>query len=102
GDVALAPRIGVDYKATDTIGVYFQLGSDNILWIAGQELDGADPYIAGAGVYVKLGGKITLGSSSIEIFDKINKLGAVADKNNAGDDISSIENRFQIDFNWKF
>jgi hypothetical protein len=101
GDLALAPRIGVDYKATDTIGLSFQLGSDNILWIAGQELDGADPYLAGAGIYVKLGGKITLGTSSIEIFDKINKIGAVSD-NSGAEDVSPITNQFQVDFVWKF
>jgi hypothetical protein len=52
----------------------------------------------GAGLYIKPGIKFTLGSSSIEIFDKINKLGA-ADKAGGA---SSIVNQFQIDLNWSF
>jgi hypothetical protein len=102
GDPIIAARIGVDYKVNSTIGAYFQIGSDNVAWFAGQEQDGTDPYIAGAGLYLKPGIKFTLGSSNIEIFDKINRLGAASWKNAKNDDVSPIENQFQIDFNWVF
>ncbi|MDR0638964.1 MAG: hypothetical protein LBG27_08735 [Spirochaetaceae bacterium] len=102
GDPIVAFRIGADYKITDPINAYIQIGSDNVAWFAGQEKDGADPYIAGAGLYIKPGIKITLGSSSIEIFDKINKIGAVSWKNAKNDDVSPIANQFQVDFNWSF
>jgi hypothetical protein len=129
GDASLAFRIGADYKVTDTIGVYLQIGSDNILWFAGdidlkesaeyaakEQAKGADMnydaywkyQMPGAGLYAKLGGKITLGTSSIEIFDKINRIGATdLQKANAKDaskfdSWSPITNQFQIDFNWVF
>jgi hypothetical protein len=105
GDMSLAFRLGGDYKVSDTVGAYLQIGSDNVLWLAG-DIDiknGVDR--PGNGIYVKLGGKITLGSSSIEIFDKVNGLGAADREYYKNQDIetySSINNQFQIDFNWSF
>ncbi|MDR0638959.1 MAG: hypothetical protein LBG27_08710, partial [Spirochaetaceae bacterium] len=128
GDLSLAFRIGADYKVNDTIGVYLQIGSENILWFKGDvDLKKSGEYVAeeeakvdpnydamwkyqmpGAGLYAKLGGKITFGTSSIEIFDKINRIGAGdLEKQNATDktkydSYSPITNQFQVDFNWVF
>jgi hypothetical protein len=97
GDPTVAFRVGADYKVSDTIGAYFQVGSDNVLWFAGDE----EYNPLGAGLYLKPGVKITFGASSIEIFDKINRLGAKTIE--AGDeDISPVTNQFQVDFNWSF
>jgi hypothetical protein len=85
GDTSIAFRIGGAYQLTDTANAYLQLGSDNV------------SYFDGNGLYVKLGTVINLGPSAIEIFDKINKIGA--------DDFggsSPLTNQFQIDFAWKF
>jgi hypothetical protein len=97
GDPIIAARIGVDYKVSDTIGAYLQIGSDNVAWFAGDK-DKGQP---GAGFYAKPGIKFTFGTSSIEIFDKINRIGA-ASKTNADGDYSPITNQFQVDFNWVF
>jgi hypothetical protein len=102
GDKSVAFRVGAEYKVTDTIVPYFQVGSDNVLWLAGQEASSPDPYIAGAGLYAKPGVKITLGTSNIEIFDKINRIGAVSWKNAENDDVSPVTNQLQVDFNWVF
>jgi hypothetical protein len=90
-DASIAFRVGVDYAVNSTLGAYFQVGSDNVA------------YFDGNGLYVKPGVKITLGTASIEIFDKINKLGAEKIKQTAPkDDYSPVNNQFQIDFNWSF
>jgi hypothetical protein len=90
-DASIAFRTGVDYAVNSTLGAYFQVGSDNVA------------YFDGNGLYVKPGVKITLGTASIEIFDKINKLGA-KEIPVAGTvkEHSPFNNQFQIDFNWVF
>ncbi|MDR1230639.1 MAG: hypothetical protein LBK61_04470 [Spirochaetaceae bacterium] len=96
-DASIAFRVGADYAVNSTVGAYIQVGSDNVAWLKG---DATSP---GNGIYVKPGVKFTLGTSNIEIFDKINRLGA--------DDVpapspakaySPVNNQFQIDFNWSF
>jgi hypothetical protein len=65
-------------------------------------------YSPGAGIFVKPGVKIALGSTSIEIFDKVNGIGATSlQKSGAKQDdppisISPVTNQVQIDLNWKF
>ncbi|MDR0639687.1 MAG: hypothetical protein LBG27_12440 [Spirochaetaceae bacterium] len=103
GDPTVGVRIGADYKVNDTIGAYLQIGSDNVLWFAGHDdltkiAEDGNPF--GAGFYIKPGIKFTLGTSSIEIFDKINRLGASTIK--LVEDWSPVTNQFQIDFNWVF
>jgi hypothetical protein len=89
GDAIIACRIGGAYQVTGAANAYLQLGSDNISWIDGN------------GFYAKLGTKITLGTASIEIFDKVNQIGA-AELTGASGDYSPINNQFQIDLNWTF
>jgi hypothetical protein len=123
GDMSLAFEVGADYTVSTPLSLYFRFGSDNILFLAGdvdvkengkyltENTDANDEWKhrqPGAGLYAKLGGKITLGSASIEIFDKVNRLGATdLQKFNAKDTTvvdawSPITNQFQIDFNWSF
>ncbi|MDR1095386.1 MAG: hypothetical protein LBL31_03255, partial [Spirochaetaceae bacterium] len=103
GDTSIAFRVGAAYQATDTLNTYLQVGSDNVSWFAGN------------GLYVKPGLKITLGTASIEIFDKLGQIGAdktvilYNDLSKTGDDLevvskahSPFTNQFQIDFNWSF
>jgi hypothetical protein len=85
GDTSIAFRVGGAYQLTDTANAYLQLGSDNV------------SYFDGNGLYVKLGTVINLGPSAIEIFDKVNKIGADDFGGN-----SPLTNQFQIDFAWKF
>jgi hypothetical protein len=99
GDPIVAVELGASYGITETINAYLNLGSDNVLYPLGTE------DVPGSGIYAKPGVKIALGSSSIEIFDKINGIGAPALKkgsNNGKDDLSSLTNQFQIDLNWSF
>jgi hypothetical protein len=127
GDMSLAFEVGADYTVSAPLNLYFRFGSDNILFLAGDfDVKENGKYLAentdgngkvtvadiwkhlqpGAGLYAKLGGKITLGSASIEIFDKVNKLGATdLQKFNAKKEVESwspVTNQFQIDFNWSF
>jgi hypothetical protein len=91
GDTSIAFRVGAAYNLTSTINAYAQVGSDNV------------SYLDGNGLYVKPGIKFTLGSSSIEIFDKINGLGAKEiPAAGALKARSPIVNQFQIDLNWSF
>jgi hypothetical protein len=103
GDVAIAPELGVSFAVTPAIVPYFNIGSDNVLWIAGDK-DKGQP---GAGLYFKIGGTITVGSSTIEIFDKVTGLGAedlaaVTGGANPKEERSPDVNRFQVNFNWVF
>jgi hypothetical protein len=91
GDTILAFRVGGAYQVLEPLNAYLQIGSDNV------------GYVKGAGLYVKPGVKITVGGGSIEIFDKINRLGAEEIKGaDPIKDHSPITNQFQIDFNWSF
>jgi hypothetical protein len=114
GDPSLGFEIGATY-AVNAISAYLNIGSDNLLWIAGDveynKTDGTKwTYSPGAGIYVKPGVTITLGAATIEIFDKIDKIGAsdlwymYRDANNNVKDgtASPVTNQFQVDFNWKF
>jgi hypothetical protein len=98
-DASIAFRVGADYKVNDTVGAYFRVGSDNVAWLAG------DKTSPGAGLYIQPGVKFTLGTANIEIFDKINKLGA---EELAADTVKSLKarspvvNQFQIEFVWAF
>jgi hypothetical protein len=116
GDMAVGFEIGATYTI-GTVAPYLKIGSDNLLWIAGDVALKKDDnnwykstYRPGAGVWVKPGATITLGAASIEIFDKIGGIGATnleyyyIDNN---DDwkigsASAFTNQFQVDFNWKF
>jgi hypothetical protein len=95
GDTVVGVELGAGYDITETINAYLNVGSDNVLYLIG------DDKAPGNGIYAKPGVKISLGSSSIEIFDKINGIAAPA-KKAAPDDISSLTNQFQIDLNWSF
>jgi hypothetical protein len=90
GDASFAVEAGAGYDITDAINLYFNIGSDNAGWIAGN------------GLYVKPGAKIAVGGGSIEIFDKINGLAADSIERTGQDDISRVINQLQIDFNWSF
>jgi hypothetical protein len=96
GDPSIGFRVGAGYDLTSTINAYAQVGSDNVAYLTGEE---GRP---GAGLYIKPGIKFTFGTASIEIFDKINKLGAANKENFEGDTYSPITNQLQIDFNWAF
>jgi hypothetical protein len=85
GDTTIRFRLGLNYAVSETLEPYIYVGSDNV------------SYFEGNGVYAQLGAVITLGSSSIEIFEKINGLGAKEDEGK-----SPIANQVQIDFNWSF
>ncbi|MDR1095385.1 MAG: hypothetical protein LBL31_03250 [Spirochaetaceae bacterium] len=85
GDTSIAFRVGGAYQFNDTANAYLQLGSDNV------------SFFDGNGLYVKLGTVINLGPSAIEIFDKVNRIGADDFGGN-----SPLTNQFQIDFAWKF
>jgi hypothetical protein len=99
GDPSIAFEIGAGYNITDNVNAYFNLGSDNIMWLKG---DG-DKGLPGNGIFAKPGVKITLGNASIEIFDKINGIGTAKLTQGPGlDDISFLTNQFQIDLNWVF
>jgi hypothetical protein len=91
GDTSIQFELGGDYKVSDTLNTYIRIGSDNVKWF---EVNG---------LYVKPGVKFTLGSSSIEIFDKLNKIGAkeIAEAGSVKAH-SPFSNQFQIDFNWSF
>jgi hypothetical protein len=113
GDPSLGFELGAEYKVAETITAYLKLGSDNLLWIAGDvKYDKDNPikstYSPGAGLWVKPGVKITLGAANIDIFDKIDKIGAsdldyvYQDGGDKDGTTSPITNQFQIDFNWKF
>jgi hypothetical protein len=121
GDPSLGFELGAEYKVAETITAYLKLGSDNLLWFAGDvdlKLTSGSvnikdsAYAPGAGLWVKPGVKIALGAASIEIFDKIDKIGAAdlqylgetSDTNSATKvySFSPITNQFQIDFNWAF
>jgi hypothetical protein len=105
GKTAVAFRIGADYALNSTTGLYGQLGSDNALYLAGTEKG----YYEGNGLYINLGAKFSFGSSSIEIFNKINKIGAkkapdIAAGSPGGPSkgTNPLTNQFQIDFNLSF
>ncbi|MDR1470246.1 MAG: hypothetical protein LBT00_13260 [Spirochaetaceae bacterium] len=116
GDTAVGIEIRADYTVSDTIAAYLRIGSDNLLWIAGDvALNKTDVYKStyspGAGVWVRPGVKITLGTSSIEIFDKLGGIGAtdleyfyydLATTTTKIGSTSAFTNQFQVDFNWKF
>jgi hypothetical protein len=89
GDSILGIRAGAAYQVSELLNAYVQIGSDNI------------GYIKGAGLYIKPGVKFTVGGGSIEIFDKVNRLGA-EDLKAGTKDYSPINNQIQIDFNWVF
>jgi hypothetical protein len=96
-DTSIAFRVGVDYAVNSTLGAYFRVGSDNVAWLAG------DKTSPGNGLYIQPGVKFTLGTSNIEIFDKINRLGA--EELAATDTLkarSPVVNQFQIEFAWSF
>jgi hypothetical protein len=98
GDSIIAFRVGGAYQVTDAVNAYLQIGSDNLTYFKGSDK------LTGNGLYVKPGVVIKLGAnSSIEIFDKINKIGTEKIKQTApNDDYSPIRNEFQIDLNWIF
>jgi hypothetical protein len=103
GDNIIAFRVGGDYKITSAINAYLQIGSDNVSWFAG------DKDSPGAGLYIKPGIKFTFGTTTIEIFDKVNRLGAADLKAKAATatalavgERSPVANEIQIDFNWSF
>ncbi|MDR1469942.1 MAG: hypothetical protein LBT00_11695 [Spirochaetaceae bacterium] len=114
GDTAVGIEIRADYTVSDTVAAYLRIGSDNLLWIAGDvALNKTDiyksTYSPGAGVWVRPGVKLTLGAASIEIFDKIGGIGAAELEyfysDTTGTKIgtaSAFTNQFQVDFNWKF
>jgi hypothetical protein len=98
GDATIGLRIGAEYAVTDAIKPYLQIGSDNIAWLTGE-----DTNRTGNGLYLKPGVVFTISpTASIEIFDKINKLGAKPQVDQILDEYSSITNQFQIDVNWSF
>jgi hypothetical protein len=88
GDPILGIRAGAAYQVTAPLNAYIQIGSDNI------------GYIKGAGLYIKPGVKFTVGGGSVEIFDKVNRLGAEDLK--GVKDYSPVTNQIQVDFNWVF
>jgi hypothetical protein len=100
GDPSALVELGGKYAITDTVSAYLNLGSDNVLWLAGEKNKPV-----GAGFYAKPGLTIKLGpSSSIEIFDKINKIGATEIPAVTGGPKarSPITNQFQIELVWSF
>jgi hypothetical protein len=105
-DAALGLELGASYAVTETIKPYLNIGSDNLLWLTGQEEDGATRHSDGNGLYLKPGVVFTISpTASIEIFDKINKIGAVQNEVVVGGTTKKcgpITNQFQIDFNWSF
>jgi hypothetical protein len=116
GDMSLGFELGGNYTLSDTFGAYLNIGSDNLLWIAGDVSLKKDytelyksTYRPGAGFFVKPGVVITLGGANIEIFDKIAGIGATDLQYyyQDGADLkigktSPVTNQFQIDFNWVF
>jgi hypothetical protein len=103
------PSFAVELSGTYTVGaagIYFNVGSDNVAWIAGDgklKINGEETNRPGAGIYVKPGVKFTLGTTSIEIFDKVNRIGAAElPATSTTKARSPISNTFQIDFNWSF
>jgi hypothetical protein len=72
---AIGFELGADYKATETITAYGKVGSDNVAFLAGN------------GIWVKPGVKFALGTSTVEISDKIAGLGM-----NIVEDFSPITN----------
>jgi hypothetical protein len=115
GDMSLGFEIGGTYKASNTISAYLNIGSDNLLWLAGDvEYNKKEPakstYSPGAGLYVKPGVKIDLGGPNIEIFDKIDKIGAAdswyvyedTDGTTKDGTTSPVTNQFQVELVWKF
>jgi hypothetical protein len=114
GDMSLGFEVKGDYTVNDMIGLYLAIGSDNVLWLAGDVSLNKDDlhkstYRPGAGLYVKPGVTLALGSASIEIFDKIDKIGATDNQyfyQDSGDykinSVSPITNQFQIEFVWSF
>jgi hypothetical protein len=107
GDMSFAFEVGGDYKLNDIFNAYLNIGSDNVAWLAGDINDKKGIQRPGNGLFVKPGVKIAIGGGSIEIFDKINGLGAADNEKYDGNtdkttSYSSITNQFQIDFNWSF
>jgi hypothetical protein len=98
GDTTVAFRLGGAYDITSAINAYLQVGSDNVLWFAGEE----DKFAPGAGLYIKPGIVFTLGTASVEIFDKINGIGAAEISKPGFLEFNPLRNQFQIDFNWSF
>jgi hypothetical protein len=108
GDAALKFRIGGEYKISDALSAYLQFGSENLLWIAG-DIDAKKSIDKpGAGLYVKPGVKIAIGGGNIEIFDKIDRIGAkdseTLNKKDSTkvDKTSLVTNQLQIEFVWSF
>jgi hypothetical protein len=84
GDASVKLQLGVGYQITDLIGLYLNLGSDNI------------GYFDGNGLFAKPGATFAFGpNTSIEVFDKINYIGADSD-------VVKFKNQFQVEFVWSF
>jgi hypothetical protein len=84
-DASIGFELGAGYAITDLIGVYLNLGSDNI------------GYLDGNGFYAKPGATFDFGpNTAIEVFDKISLLGADSEKG------GNISNQLQVEFVWKF
>jgi hypothetical protein len=78
-------RVGAEYAVLEGVSPYLQVGSDNV------------GYLDGNGLYIQPGVNFTVGSCSIGVFDKIDKIGADDTTTRKG-----ITNQFQIDFKWSF
>jgi hypothetical protein len=107
GDMAFAFELGGDSKLNDIVNAYLNIGSDNVAWLAGDIDIKKNPALdhPGNGLFVKPGVKIAIGGGSIEIFDKINGLGAKDREYTKGPSVetySSVTNQLQVDFNWSF
>jgi hypothetical protein len=87
---AIAFEVGGEYAIKDNLNAYLNVGSDNV------------DYFKGNGLYVKLGGTLSLGGNGeIGIFDKVS--GWFAEDHKVGaKDVSSTTNQLQVELVWKF
>jgi hypothetical protein len=91
GDTSVNFEVGADYKITTDTKAYIRVGSDNVAWFEGN------------GAYIKPGVSFTLGSASVEIFNKLSKIGAK--DIGAYEKVkkhSQLKEQFQVNFGWAF
>jgi hypothetical protein len=92
GDLGFEFELGGEYKILSNVTGKLYFGSGNAA------------YFAGNGLWVKPAVAFSLGSASVEIFDRVGRIGAdeakIKDAKTGAS--SAIENKFQINFAWSF
>jgi hypothetical protein len=84
GDTTIALELQADAQISDPLGVYVNIGSDNIA------------YFDGNGLSAKLGASFAIADNiAVELYDKVNHIGATADD-------AKLQNTVQINFTWSF